>query len=171
MSFHDTLNIFLPSTSSVTGIISFLIVNSMAVKYSIWKRMRRQFAIEEEEKLNFKQTSVYSRTSPSLFYKAVLNDLIFQQLQGFLNDTNIGTNDLLNVSKKFECFKKGHFYWKLNRRYSLSYKNSSLHRNRLSLLINSRNQLSLDLSEFLGLHDVSAHADVRDIDLSRCLFI
>jgi hypothetical protein len=91
--------------------------------------------------------------------------------QGFLNDTNIGTNDLLNVSKKFECFKKGHFYWKLNRRYSLSYKNSSLYRNRLSLLINSRNQLSLDLSEFLGLHDVSAHADVRDIDLSRCLFI
>jgi hypothetical protein len=115
--------------------------------------------------------TVHSSTSSSLFYKVILNDLIFQQLNELLNETNIGTNNLLNVSKKFESLKKEHFYFKLNRKYSLTYKNSSLYRERLSLRTNSKKQLSLDLSEFLGLHDVSAHADVRDIDLSRCLFI
>jgi hypothetical protein len=62
-----------------------------------------------------------NRPTP-LFVKVVLNDLIFQQLQQYLNDTNIGTNNLLNVSRRyFRRLKKEYYYWELKPGCSIVY--------------------------------------------------
>jgi hypothetical protein len=53
---YDILSIFHPTSSSI-GILSFLFVNSIAMEYTIRNRKRLQFSKEEDEKLNFKQTS------------------------------------------------------------------------------------------------------------------
>jgi hypothetical protein len=72
-------------------------------------KKRQQISEAEAEKSNFKQNTVYNDKSVSLFYQVMLNDLIFQQLQELLNhtsstsSTNIGMNNLLNVSIKFLC--------------------------------------------------------------------
>jgi hypothetical protein len=53
---YNILSIFHPTSSSI-GILSFLFVNLIAMEYTIRKRKRLQFSKEEDEKLNFKQTS------------------------------------------------------------------------------------------------------------------
>jgi hypothetical protein len=140
-------------------------------------KKRQQISKAEAEKSNFKQNTVYNDKSVSLFYQVMLNDLIFQQLQELLNhtsstsSTNIGMNNLLNVSIKFLCMKKANYYWKLNRWFSLTYRNSLMFRERMLLLTNSEKQLLLDCTEYYDISDISALSEVPDIDLSRCHFL
>jgi hypothetical protein len=157
------------------GILSFLFVNSIALRYMSTKK--RQQSIVKAEKSNFKQNTVYNDSSVSLFYNVVLNDLIFQQLQELLN-TNIsmkhtlfGMNNLLNVSKKFENMKRANYCLKLNRWYSLKYRNSLQFRQYMSLLINSEKQLQLDCTEYYDISDIPALGEEPDIDISRCFFL
>lgn len=103
-----------------------------------------------------------------LFHKVILNDLIFQQLQDLLDDTSVGTNQLCNVSRKYKILKKENFCWKLNRKYSFTYFSSSQYRDRISLLMNTNKQLTLDLSNSLEVYDVNGLANVYAIDLNRC---
>jgi hypothetical protein len=83
---------------------------------------------------NDKNDDSYGSTdnsSMNLFNKAILNDKVFQQLQGLLNYPNIDVNNLLNVSKCFEVMKKSWFYWKLNKAYSAEYFHSPAFRSTL----------------------------------------
>jgi hypothetical protein len=68
-----------------------------------------------------------------LFYKVI--DTLFQLFQDLLNDTNIGMNNLLNISRYFQLLKKAIFHWVLSRQYSLFYYNSSDYRDEISLII------------------------------------
>jgi|Transcript_14486 hypothetical protein len=159
------------------GILSFLFVNeAFRYRYMSTKK-RQQILIAEAEKSNFKQNTVCNDSSVSLFYQVMLNDLIFQQLQELLNHTsstnsmNIGMNNLLNVSIKFLCMKKANYYWKLNRWYSLMYRNSGMFRERMSLLTNSEKYLLLDCTEYYDISDINALSEVPDIDVNRCHFL
>lgn len=104
-----------------------------------------------------------------LFYQVILIDLVFQQLQELLNDSNIGTNNLLKVSRRYlQNLKKASFHWKLNRQNSLTYCNSSEYRESISLLINTRKQLSLHLNGCSDVVDVSELGGIYSLDLIRC---
>jgi hypothetical protein len=103
-----------------------------------------------------------------LFYVVVLNDLIFQQLQELLHHTNTSLNNLLSVSRTFESIKKTNFYWKLNKRYSLTYYKSVQYRERIALLTNIKTQLSLNLRDCFEVSNVSVLADIHTLDLSQC---
>jgi hypothetical protein len=126
---------------------------------------------DEKIKINNTQnTAIDNSDHISLFYQVITNDLIFQQLQEFLNDTNIGTNNLLNVSKRcFHHLKKENYYWKLNRQYSLIYYLSLKYRESILTLMNTRRQLSLDLSNRSIIVDVSVLSEEYDLNLSKCL--
>jgi hypothetical protein len=63
----------------------------------------------------------------TLFYEIILNDDIFRQLKELLNNTHIGTNHLLDVTRYFKDLKKEIFYWELKRQYSMIYYSSSLY--------------------------------------------
>jgi hypothetical protein len=103
-----------------------------------------------------------------LFYQVIVIDLIFQKLQELLSDTNIGMNNLLNVSAKhFQDLKKAKFYWKFNRKYSLIYYDSLQFRERISLLTKTKRQLSLICSR-PDIVDVTVLNDVHALDLSHC---
>jgi hypothetical protein len=104
----------------------------------------------------------------TLFYQIILNDDIFQQLKELLNNTCNGTNNLLNVSRDFEESKKAYFYWELNRQYSLLYYSSSPFRERIALLINTKRQLSLNLSDYSQVVGVTVLIDVNALDLTEC---
>jgi hypothetical protein len=104
----------------------------------------------------------------TLFYQIILDGLLFREIKEFLNNTNISANNLLNVSRKFKELKKDHFYWKLNKKYSLIYYNSSPYRERIRLLIKTKRQLSLNLYHNSEVVDVSVLADIHTLDLSYC---
>lgn len=122
-----------------------------------------------------------------LFDRVILNDLIFHKIEGFLNDTNIDANNLLNVCKKFEIMKKEKFYWKLNRKYSAEYYHCSIFKIRLdSLLTSTRTQLSLTFKKttdmgyyfdsegvqiqkrYPEITDVNSLGNIHELDLSKC---
>jgi hypothetical protein len=64
--------------------------------------------------------------------------------------------------------KKEHFYWKLNKQYSRCYYTSSPYRERITLLMNTKSQLSLNLDGHSKVVDVSVLADIHTLDLSNC---
>jgi hypothetical protein len=73
---------------------------------------------------NNKDEAVDDNIPMPLFIQVVLNDLIFQELQQYLNDTNskVGTNNLLNVSRRyFRRLKQENYYWELKRGHSSAY--------------------------------------------------
>jgi hypothetical protein len=78
----------------------------------------------------------------TLFYQIILDGLLFQEIKELLNNNNVDANNLLNVSRNFKELKKDHFYWELNKEYSLIYYNSSPYRERITLLIKTKRQLS-----------------------------
>jgi hypothetical protein len=129
------------------------------------------FGNDEETNIsNTANITIDDRDHISLFFQVITNDLIFQQLQEFLNDTNIGTNNLLNVSKRyFNHLKKANYYWKFNRQYSLIYYHSLKYRKLVLSLMNKRRQLSLDLSNRSIIVDVSVLSEEYDLNLSKCL--
>jgi hypothetical protein len=46
-------------------------------------------------------TNINNMNHMTLFYEIILNNDIFQQVKEFLNDSRIGSNNLLNVSIEF----------------------------------------------------------------------
>jgi hypothetical protein len=96
-------------------------------------------------------TDIGNMNKKTLFYQIILNDFLFQEIKELLNNTNIGSNNLLIVSRTFQKLKKEHFYWKLNKKYSRCYYTSSLYRERITLLMNTKSQLSLLFRERITL--------------------
>jgi hypothetical protein len=112
--------------------------------------------------------SIGNMNRTTLFYKIILDGLLFQEIKEFLDQTNSSTNNLLNVSREFKELKKDHFYCKMNKKYSLIYYTSSPYRERITLLIKTKRQLSLKLRGFSEVVDVSILADIHTLDLSLC---
>jgi hypothetical protein len=104
----------------------------------------------------------------TLFFRIILDGLLFKEIKELLNDTNIGSNNLLNVSRKFQELKKEQFYWMLNKEHSRCYYTSSPYRECITLLMNTKRQLSLDLNTCPEVVDVSVLADMHTLDLSNC---
>jgi hypothetical protein len=104
----------------------------------------------------------------TLFYQMILNGLLFQEIKESLNDDVMGTNNLLNVSIKFQKLKKEHFYWKLNKQYSRYYYTSSPYRERITLVMKTTKQLSLTLNICSEVVDVSILADIHTLELRNC---
>jgi hypothetical protein len=84
----------------------------------------------------------------TLFYTIMLDGLLFQEIKELLNNTHIGTNNLLNVSRNFKDLKQENFYWELKKGYSFIYYSSSPYRERITLLVNTKRQLSLQLNGY-----------------------
>jgi len=125
--------------------------------------------IDKSELMN----SIGNMNHKILFDEIILNDLLFQKISEYLNNTNMSENNILNilimnVSKKFQGLKKDHFYWKLNKKYSLIYYNSSPYRERITSLVKTKKQLSLNLSGYREVVDVSDLADVHTLNLRFC---
>jgi hypothetical protein len=113
-------------------------------------------------------TNIFKINRKNSFHQIILNNDIFQHLKELLNDTYSGTNNLLNASIDFQELKKASFYWKLTKHYSLTYYCSSLYREHITMLINSKRQLSVNLSKCFGIIDVSVLGGVHTLNLSRC---
>jgi hypothetical protein len=108
-------------------------------------------------------------TKITVFEKMMLSDFIFQNLQEFLSYPYTELNNSLTVSRNFRDLKRSIFYWKLNKEYSLKYFMDTNYRIRLDLLIaNSKTQLSLDLSRFSEITNVSTLGNVHELNLSEC---
>jgi hypothetical protein len=107
----------------------------------------------------------------TLFYQIMLNGLLFQEIKESLNNSVMGTNNLLNISIKFQELKKEHFYWNLNKQYSRYYYTSLPYRERITLLMKTTRQLSLDLNSCSEIVDVSVLADIHTLDLRNCYSI
>jgi hypothetical protein len=116
-----------------------------------------------------------------LFSRVILNDLIFQKLEEFLNYRNGDMNSLLNVSRRFKILKKMKYYWKLNKKYSAEYYRDDTFKSKMdSLLIDSKIQLSLNFSKFTetwsliqppaeyDVIDVSTLSNIHELDLTGC---
>jgi hypothetical protein len=70
--------------------------------------------------LHYQKNGIISKESSIIFInKVILNDLIFQQIEGYSNQLCI--NNLLNASRKFQGLKMSHFFWELNEIYSRKY--------------------------------------------------
>mmetsp|Transcript_25648 Transcript_25648/g.24504 ORF Transcript_25648/g.24504 Transcript_25648/m.24504 type:complete len:415 (+) Transcript_25648:117-1361(+) len=84
----------------------------------------------------------------TLFDRIVLNDLIFQELEGYLIYPSTDVNNLLNACRSFEIIKKAKYYWKLNKKYSAEYYHSTTFKHGIEALLNdARKQLSLRLTK------------------------
>jgi hypothetical protein len=111
-----------------------------------------------------------------LFVRVIFEDCIFQQIQDFLGYTDMfkfvsytDTNNLLNVSIRFQTIKKAKYYWKLNKEYSLKYHDDEDFKIRLnSLLTRSERQLSLNLENCDGVHDISVLSNIHSLNLNSC---
>jgi hypothetical protein len=117
---------------------------------------------------NNKLADIGNMNKKTLFYQIILNGLLFQEIKKLLNNTCIGSNNLLNVSRKFQEIKKEHFYWKLNKQYSRCYYTSSPYRGYITLLMNTKRQVSLNLDGYSEVVDVSVLANIHTLDLSNC---
>jgi hypothetical protein len=124
----------------------------------------------DDDNINSDTNIMINNDNPiPLFYQVLTNDLTFQQVHELLNDTNIGVNYLFNVSRiYFQCMKKASFYWKLNRDYSLVYYKSAEYRERISMLIDTKSQVALDLSYCFEVVDVSILSEEYDVNLRGC---
>lgn len=117
------------------------------------------------------------RNSTALFYKVMLNESIFEQVQGYLNKINgtyrNDTNNVLNLSRKFQVLKKAKFYWKLTKESSAQYYFDDNYRSKVNMLLtHTKLQLRLDLSGHYGnITDVSVLSDIHTLDLSDCQVI
>jgi hypothetical protein len=81
------------------------------------------------------KSEIISKESSMIFInKVVLNDLIFQQIEGYSNQSCM--NNLLNASRKFEGLKTSHFFWELNEIYSRKYYYGNISSGLLPALIN-----------------------------------
>jgi hypothetical protein len=110
----------------------------------------------------------------TLFYKVMLNELIFEQVQGYL-DIISGTdrkdiNNLLNLSRKFEVLKKAKFYWKLTKESSAQCYFDDNYRSKVNLqLTHTKLRLQLDLSCHYGnITDASSLNNIHTLDVSDC---
>jgi hypothetical protein len=102
----------------------------------------------------------------TLFYQIILDGLLFQEIKEFLSNTITSANNLLDASSNFKELKREHFYWKLTTQYSYLYYISSPYRELcITLLTNTKSQLSLNLSEYPEVVDVSVLADIHTLDL------
>ena len=113
-------------------------------------------------------TNIVKKNRATAFHQIISNNDIFQQLKELLNDTHIGTNNLLNVSIDFKELKKESFYWKLTKHYSLTYYCSSSYRRHITMLMKSKRQLSVNVSPCSRIVDVSVLSGVHDLNLSGC---
>jgi hypothetical protein len=113
-------------------------------------------------------SSIAERNRTTPFHQIISNNDIFQQVKALLNDTHIGTNNLLNASINFQELKKAHFYWKLTENYSSIYYCSSPYRVHITMLINSKMQLSVNISRCSRRIDVSVLSGVHALNLSGC---
>jgi hypothetical protein len=111
-----------------------------------------------------------------LFVRVIFEDCVFQQIRDFLGYTDMfkfvsytDTNNLLNVSVRFQTIKKAKYYWKLNKEYSLKYHDDEDFKIRLnSLLTRSERQLSLNLENCDGVHDISVLSNIHSLNLNSC---
>mmetsp|Transcript_16187 Transcript_16187/g.15531 ORF Transcript_16187/g.15531 Transcript_16187/m.15531 type:complete len:249 (-) Transcript_16187:37-783(-) len=113
-----------------------------------------------------------------LFHIIILNDLIYEQLQGFIghdvagyfrNYYAISMNNLLNVSKKFSALKKDRFYLDLNEFYSFKYYSDKIFKSKVNPLLKSTNkQLSLNLRNRLDISNLKSLRNVHALSLSHC---
>jgi hypothetical protein len=115
-----------------------------------------------------KKNPIDYKSSISLFYQVVLIDLVFIELRDWLNETEMETNALLNVSKHFRGMKKEYFYWGLNLKYSKEYYSCLQFRDHMSLIMITKKQLSLNFSNNSYISDVSSLYNVDKLNLSNC---
>jgi hypothetical protein len=79
------------------------------------------------------------------------------------------TNNLLNVSIRFQTIKKANYYLKLNKEYSLKYHDNEDFKIWLNSLLNrSERQLSLNLENCDGVHDISVLSNIHSLNLNSC---
>jgi hypothetical protein len=97
----------------------------------------------------------------TLFYRIILDGLLFREIKELLNNIGFGTNNLINVSRRFGELKKANLYFKLNSQYSINYYKSSPYRERITLLIDTKDQLSLNLERCSEVVDVTVLADIQ----------
>jgi hypothetical protein len=116
-------------------------------------------------------TNISNMNDTTLFYQIIFNGLLFREIKELLNGTSIGTNNLLNVSRNFKDLKKANLHFKLNRQYSFTYYSSSSYRERITLLIDTKKQLSLEFNDHPEVVDITVLADVHNLNLSRCNFL
>jgi hypothetical protein len=91
---------------------------------------------------------------------------LYQQIREF--DTEVGMNNLLNVSKEFQTTKKAKFHWNLNKAYSAKYlSNNMKFVSKFNfLLTDTKTQLSLKLPAFKKDTDISSLSNVYAVDFS-----
>ena len=78
-------------------------------------------------------------------------------------------NYLLNTTTNLFYVKYELYYWNLNKKYSLKYYNYIKFRNIVnSKICKTLDQLSLDLSHYYKIEDVSALGNVHTLHLSLC---
>jgi hypothetical protein len=103
----------------------------------------------------------------TLIDKITLTDLLFEQLQRYVNYSTI--NNLLNLSKKYKGVKKLQFFWKLNNKYSVKYYRENDFKFKLNALLDDVNrQLSLDFGGYDSIWDVTSLRNIYSLDLSFC---
>lgn len=119
-----------------------------------------------------------------LFWKGISKDLIFEHLQGYLNDRGGGIdrkdiNNILDSSSNFQILNKANYHWKLNKESSTAYYFDMNYRSKVDLqLSNSNIQLWLDLSisnvkleepsYYDNISNVSSFASVHTLKLKNC---
>jgi hypothetical protein len=94
----------------------------------------------------------------TLIDKITLTDLLFEQLQRYVNYSTI--NNLLNLSKKYKGVKKLQFFWKLNNKYSVKYYRENDFKFKLNAL--------LDFGGYDSIWDVTSLRNIYSLDLSFC---
>lgn len=105
----------------------------------------------------------------SLFITAILNEMVFEKIQGFQDDRNKDINNLLSVSRNFKLLNMAKFYWRLKYEYSWKYYiDNSFKSNLNSLITDKIPHLSLNLSQRMELIDVNTLNNIYALDLSRC---
>jgi hypothetical protein len=112
---------------------------------------------------NNKLIDIGNMNKKTLFYQIILDGLLFQEIKELLNNTNSGSNNLLNVSRSFQELKKEHFYWKLTRSYSRCYYTSSPYRECITFFMNTKRQQSINFYMCSEVVDVSVLADIHTL--------
>jgi hypothetical protein len=132
-------------------------------------KQQQLFEYQQIENINNWNSHIDNKSSIPLplFSQVIL--IAFKEIQDWLNDTKMGTNALLNVSRNFQFLKKVNFYWDLNLAYSLEYYRFPQFRDSISRLMKTKKQLSLNLSYNDTVVDVSHLCDVNKLNLSYSL--
>jgi hypothetical protein len=117
---------------------------------------------------NNKLTDIGNMNQNTLLYQIILDGLLFQEIKELFNNTYIGSNTSLNISRNFQELEEEHFYWKLNRQYYRCYYTSLPYRECITLLMNTKSQLSLTLNICSEVVDASILADMHTLNLRNC---